>query len=271
MKPLTAFLIALLVFVLSATPVFAIVFGEPDGNAHPFVGVLVLRQADGSVSRWCSGTLIAERVFLTASHCTFDLDEVLAELPGAQFLVTFDPVISETGTFFTGAWYTNPNYNDFQGQLGHADPGDVAVIVLNHAPGIAPARLPPAGLLDELKASHTLRDTRFMAVGYGRVRDSFRGGLDGILDNRERRRAEQGYWGLTPHWLNLSMNPNTGNGGTCYGDSGGPHFIYFNGQETNIIASITVTGDIPCKSAEISYRMDTESVRAFLASFVTLP
>jgi V8-like Glu-specific endopeptidase len=145
MKPTASLLIALVLIALSATPAPAIVYGEPDGNDHPFVGVLVLRQADGHVSRWCSGTLIAERVFLTAAHCTFDLDEVLVATPGAQFLVTFDPIISETGTFFTGTWHTNPNYNDFQGQLGHSDPGDVGVIVLDQAPGITPAQLPTAG------------------------------------------------------------------------------------------------------------------------------
>ena len=38
-----------------------------------------------------------------------------------------------------------------------------------------------------------------------------------------------------------------GNGGTCYGDSGGPYFIHLDGQDTDIVASITVTGDAPCK------------------------
>ena len=71
--------------------------------------------------------------------------------------------------------------------------------------------------------------------------------------------------------MNLSMNPSLGDGGTCYGDSGWPHFVYLNGQEATIIASITFTADIPCKAAEISYRMYTASVRAFLANYVTLP
>ena len=30
---------------------------------------------------------------------------------------------------------------------------------------------------------------------------------------------------LNKAWLELSMNPSTGNGGTCFGDSGGPHFL----------------------------------------------
>jgi len=33
---------------LAATPALAIVYGEPDGNAHPFVGAIVLREADGT-------------------------------------------------------------------------------------------------------------------------------------------------------------------------------------------------------------------------------
>ena len=40
------------------------------------------------------------------------------------------------------------------------------------------------------------------------------------------------------------MNPSTGNGGTCYGDSGGPNFL----GTTNIIAAITITGDAVCRS-----------------------
>lgn len=67
------------------------------------------------------------------------------------------------------------------------------------------------------------------------------------------------------------MTEPTGDGGTCYGDSGGPHFIHLDGQETDIIASITVTGDAPCKATDKTYRMDTESARSFLDNYVDLP
>jgi hypothetical protein len=65
----------------------------------------------------------------------------------------------------------------------------------------------------------------------------------------------------------LSMNPSTGNGGTCYGDSGGPHFL----GDSNIVVSITVTGDAWCRATDVTYRMDTDSARSYLADFVDLP
>src|SRR3970282_1229218 len=87
--------IALITGLLMVTfiPAFAITYGETDGNAHPFVGSIVLDVPDEGLFQWCSGTLIAEDVFLTASHCTIGLDGLLANIPGARVLVTFDPVI----------------------------------------------------------------------------------------------------------------------------------------------------------------------------------
>ena len=270
-RRLTAITIVAALLFIFTLPVLAITYGEPDGNDHPFVGSMVLRIPDEGVFQWCSGTLIAENVFLTASHCTAPIDGVLASNPGAELLVTFDPTISESGTFFTGTWYTNPNYNGFSGPGGASDPGDVAVIVLDRAPGITPASLPTAGMLDELKANHVLKNTRFTAVGYGTVRVTNTTGFQGILDNLDRNRVEQGYLSLTKAWLTLPMTLTTGNGGTCYGDSGGPHFIHLNGVETDIVASITVTGDAPCVATDKTYRMDTESARSFLSDFVDLP
>jgi hypothetical protein len=232
---------------------------------------MVLSIPGEGLFQWCSGTLISKDVFLTASHCTAPLDGVLARYPGAEILVTFDPTIGESGTFYSGTWYTNPDYNNYQGQGGSADPGDVAVIVLDQLPGITPASLPSAGLLDDLKANHLLKDTLFTAVGYGTVRDTNKTGPKGILDNLDRNRVDQGFLSLNGAWLTLSMNLSTGNGGTCYGDSGGPHFIHLNGVETNIVAAITVTGDAVCKATDKTYRMDTVSARGFLANFVDLP
>jgi hypothetical protein len=261
---------AVLVFVL-VLPASAITYGEPDGNDHPFVGSMVFKLSDGRLFQWCSGTLISERVFLTASHCTAPVDSVLAANPGSQMLVTFDPTISAAGTFFTGTWHTNPNYNGFSGPGGMSDPGDVAVIVLDQSPGITPANLPPAGLLDDLKDSHVLKHTRFTAVGYGTVREVNTTGFQGILDNLDRNRVEQGYLSLTSAWLTLPMTLTTGNGGTCYGDSGGPHFIHLDGVETNMVVSVTVTGDAPCVATDKTYRVDTPAARAFLSNFVDVP
>lgn len=50
-------------------PASAVTDGAPDGNGHPYVGLMVA-SVDG-VPQWrCSGTLISSRVFLTAGHCT---------------------------------------------------------------------------------------------------------------------------------------------------------------------------------------------------------
>jgi hypothetical protein len=68
-------------------------------------------------------------------------------------------------------------------------------------------------------------------------------------------------------WLRISMNPATGDGGTCYGDSGGPNFL----GTTDIIAAITITGDAVCRATNVDYRLDTTSARDFLAQYVVLP
>ena len=76
---------------------------------------------------------------------------------------------------------------------------------------------------------------------------------------------------VTPSWLRVSQNPATGNGGTCYGDSGGPNFLGAGASETNILAATTITGDTPCRSTNVDYRLDTASARAFLGRYVALP
>jgi secreted trypsin-like serine protease len=80
-----------------------------------------------------------------------------------------------------------------------------------------------------------------------------------------RRWADQTVNSLEPAWLNLSMNTSTGDGGTCYGDSGGPHFL------GAVVVAVTVTGDTQCKATDKDYRVDTPQARAFLANYLTLP
>jgi hypothetical protein len=60
-------------------------------------------------------------------------------------------------------------------------------------------------------------------------------------------------------------------GGTCYGDSGGPHFLGAGETETNVVVSLTVTGDAVCKATDKTYRVDTQAARDFLAGFLNPP
>ena len=78
-----------------------------------------------------------------------------------------------------------------------------------------------------------------------------------------RQRPEQ----LAPDFLKLSAKPTGDNGGTCFGDSGGPNFQ----SGTNIILGINsfVTNG-NCSGVTYSYRADTAAARAFLAPWVSL-
>lgn len=67
------------------------------------------------------------------------------------------------------------------------------------------------------------------------------------------------------------MNPARGDGGTCYGDSGGPNFLGAGATETNIVAATTIAGDFMCRATNVGYRLDTPSARGFLGQYVTLP
>lgn len=247
--------LSLLVAVVSlaAGPARAIVGGRFDGNRHPNVGALVA-EFDGEKGLLCSGTLIAPTVFLTAAHCIDGPDE--------ELWVTFDPTFDAQSKLIPGTPHAHPAYGHDQ-----ADPHDIAVLVLDRSTNIAPAELPSRGLLDRLKDEGKLKDEFFTAVGYGIKRTSKTGGPHAFVDNTKRNYATQEYLSLRKSWLNLSMNPSTGSGGTCYGDSGGPHFL----RDTSTVASITVTGDAMCRATDVTYRLDTRSARDFLERFVVVP
>jgi len=83
--------------------------------------------------------------------------------------------------------------------------------------------------------------------------------------------ASGGLNALNRAWLRISMNPARRDGGTCYGDSGGPNFLGAGAGETNIVADTAMTGDSMCRATNVDYRMDTASARAFLGQYVTLP
>jgi V8-like Glu-specific endopeptidase len=242
----------------------AITFGTDDGNLHPEVGAMIVQNPDGTYHLYCSGTLISPTVFLTAAHCGFDLAD--SGIGDHDVYVTFDQSwVNGESTLLRGTYHFDPAYGHDQ-----RDPHDIAVIVLD-APvtGITPATLPAAHELDALAASHQLRDQVFTAVGYGTFRDDKTGGPHALGDYGTRKYAEQYANSLENAWLRLSENISTGSGGTCYGDSGGPHFL--GGPTSHHIVATTITGDAQCRATDTDYRLDTETARAFLSQYVTLP
>ncbi|HEX2117861.1 MAG TPA: trypsin-like serine protease [Acidimicrobiales bacterium] len=176
--------------------------------------------------------------------------------------MTFDPTFDQESPLIAGTYVSHPGFN-----RAHSDPMDMAVVLLAQPAGIAPAQLPGAGALDRMKAEHSIDDQHYTAVGYGRVRETRTGAFGSIFPNTERRVATQTYSALTDSWLRLSMNQSTGDAGTFFGDSGGPHFL----GDSTVVVSITVSGDAVCKATDVTYRLDTPVARDFLDDFVPLP
>jgi len=236
--------------MLIASPASAITNGTPDGNRHPAVGGLVSStQFSSGTWIYCSGTLISPTVFLTAAHCGTE---------GEQVMVTFDSDYEAGDKVYSGTFHADPLYPGSQ-----SDSHDIAVVVFDKAiKGITPALLPEADSLSDLSTNQ-----RFTSVGYGAYEVARGPGGHRFLYDDLRMVATGTLNAINPSWLRISMNASTGNGGTCYGDSGGPNFI----GTTNIIAAITITGDAVCRSTNVVYRLDTASAREFLAQYVTLP
>src|SRR5918993_2366022 len=65
---------AILLVALIVAPVAAVTDGTPDGDDHPYVGLMTAHASDGDYMHRCTGTLISPTVFVTAGHCTFGAD-----------------------------------------------------------------------------------------------------------------------------------------------------------------------------------------------------
>jgi hypothetical protein len=260
-KKLYLVLVVVLTLIF-AVPAFAISNGEPDGNGHPHVGAFAV-EAEGEKALVCSGTLISPTVFLTAGHCTFFLEPA----GFSEVYVTFDSEFSQSSNFIASdEWYTHPKFGHDMGNLY-----DLAVIILpaGSTPGLTPATLPEEGLLSDLAAQGGLRGVSAVNVGYGTVPDwkqaPPRFNFDGV-----RRVSTSPDMGLTKSWFRLLMNNDaTGEGGVCYGDSGGPHFLQTDNGE--VLVATTTGGDAVCRALSYNYRLDIPGAREFLDDFVTLP
>jgi len=82
-KKLFAVFAVLVITLTAVVPAGAITGGQPDGNMHPYSGLILVPEFG-----FCSGTLIAPTVVLTAGHCTSFFED--PDYGITEVWVTFD-------------------------------------------------------------------------------------------------------------------------------------------------------------------------------------
>src|SRR5215207_1299375 len=113
----------------------AITNGQPDGDAHPYVGLLVFDaefcDENGEncevFPAWsCSGSLISSTVILTAGHCTDGAVAVRAwfdeKIQAEDFSLLVDDFPFGGGDSTEGTAYTYPDYNNDPNRKGNGLP-----------------------------------------------------------------------------------------------------------------------------------------------------
>jgi len=262
MRKKLATIAVLVIIVLMLIPsVGAVGNGEPDGNGHPYVGLMVAQDDAGNPLWRCSGTLLSSTVFLTAGHCT--------ESPAAHVEIWFDSDVESgipaNGYPFTGdvggTPYTHPEYNPSAFFVR-----DVGVVVLD-TPMVMSSygALPTLNQLDALKTQRGQQDTTFTAVGYGLQR------INPVFVEQEKVRmvAHPNLIQInTPGFtgdFSLLLSNNHSTGGTCFGDSGGPNFV----GTSNVVAGVTSFGlNGNCAGTGGVFRLDRDYALNWVSSFL---
>ncbi|HUF01535.1 MAG TPA: trypsin-like serine protease [Gaiellaceae bacterium] len=257
-KPI-ALLVALAAMLVAAIPASAVMFGQPDGENHPEVGIMVAKI--NGVPRWrCSGSIISETVFLTAGHCVSGATEV-------EIWFDSGPVGAAQGYPFVGEYsgtpVAHPQYDDFAAFPATFDIG----VVLLDSPHPGPyATLASEGTLDALSRGTARKNARFDLVGYG-LQDAL---PPTIMAERTRYAGQASLINLESdlnagYSVQLTAAPGTG-GALCFGDSGGP--VYLAGT-TTIVAVNSFVLNFQCMGSGFSYRTDTADSLAFVGQYLT--
>jgi hypothetical protein len=261
--------VALLLSVALVQPAGAILGGTDDtANRFESVGMLQGQFDPDEWAAFCSGTLVAPDVVLTAAHCTdfFTAPVGAAGLGPDDLRVSFDVAPDEDSTYYVAErivvhpdWLTAGPCLGNSKHLCLASPAeDIALVFLQEeVSGVTPSPIAGPGYLDELDVT----SETFTVVGYGT--DAFIKGsvfspkqvtvFDGVRSYREIT-AINTHDAFPDRFLKVTA-------GVCFGDSGGPLF-----HEGTIVALNTWTFSLRCSGPNLEYRTDSTIAQAFLAA-----
>lgn len=270
-----------------------ITYGVEDDGEHPYVGFMLF--FDPSAPGWfsCSGTLLDKTTFLTAGHCTFGIgNNGTATTDGSggnDAWVTFKEKVDLTGFprrvdfpddeaglyAARSAWLNdNPDFTrgtsfpheEFANFAGFPETHDVGVVELVRATRIRRfGVLAPLGTLDALAKAGDKVIIETAGYGIQEIKPDFisldeRWKSTSMIVNLKSALTD----GFNVHTSN-NPSPANGQGGTCFGDSGGALFL----NNTNVIVGVVSFGlNSICKGADFAYRTDIEDSQEFILPFV---
>lgn len=291
--------------LMPPTPAAAIVGGAPDAGEHPYVGQLLFyvptavdpRFEDPGAWFNCTGTLIDADTVVTAGHCTYDV--------GVEGVATDDPLFGGTDVWFSVSEAPDysmlppsstfvPDGNDeryetWSALLDASDdwaeaestfthPEYVDAAFLLHDLGVVElsepivldeyGSLPDANYLDRY-AGKAKEQATFESVGYGLEASGPKFSFGGDTRRKADRRlvSFKGAYGYRDIAVMFShARGGSTNGGTCFGDSGGPTFDISTPEieAQNLIVAVTSFGLNYNCNASGSYRIDQPDDLAFL-------
>jgi hypothetical protein len=248
-------------------------------NLFPQVGALLIVGMPNDVGfpvgivAFCSGTLIQERAFLTAGHCTGPSS--FAPLPPfIQVFVSLSPNALDPSTWRPVVeQVTHPSIPPCPPPLGcdpttqdifHAlDPGisDIGLVFLAEpVRGIRPATLAAVDALESRAAGRL----PMLLVGYGFTQLGPGGEipLPSEWDGWRRIKASKLDRVVDDTWASWELPSRV-----CFGDSGGPTFLSAHPLTRPLEISLTAVasdGGIDCISPDYRARVDTAAVRQWI-------
>ena len=251
---------AIALMTLSATPSQAITGNFVPDFDHDYVGLIVFYDAEGEPLHRCSGSLLTDRVVLTAGHCvTADDAGTLA----ASARVYFEQDVDAVQGYPDSGGIVASTLHDY-GFRGLTLPQsrDVGLVILDQPvttvyPSITEyASLAAPGTLDAYGTG--LRATIDLS-GYG-VQNANKNHTVAARERLTARTfiiASRNPQLAGAYNVQLASNPGGGRGGTCFGDSGGP--VLLGGTDVVVaVNSFVLNGN--CAGQGYGYRTDQQAV-----------